>query len=185
MNIPAVWDEAWDGYVITFTGAAIRPLEPDAAQIRIGDIAHGLANSCRFTGQTRSFYSVAQHSVLASWIVAPELALTALLHDASEAYLSDIARPVKSQDGFRQVYKVAEAQLMQAIASVFGFAWPPPPEIHEADDILLRTEQRDLMPALLRLPGDGYLPFPIEPSLPDEAETSFLNRYHELTGETE
>lgn len=173
--------EQLPGAIVTFSGRILYPLNPDPADLAIEDIAHALANSCRFTGHVRSFYSVAQHSIHVSEIVAPELALTGLLHDASEAYLSDISRPVKRQPGFGEVYKAAEQRLMDAVALAFGIEWPPPEAIHRADDILLRTEQRDLMPDLLRVPGDDYLDARIQPWGPAKAERRFLHRYHELT----
>jgi 5'-deoxynucleotidase YfbR-like HD superfamily hydrolase len=62
-------------------------------QIHIEDITHALSQRCRYAGHTPGFYSVAQHLVLCSdqaLKLCPDLALTALMHDASEAYLSDL-----------------------------------------------------------------------------------------------
>jgi hypothetical protein len=169
------------GEIVTFSGRIMRPLAPSPDDLCIEDIAHALANSCRFTGHVRRFYSVAQHAVLVSEILPPALRLCGLMHDASEAYLSDISRPVKRQPVFGEVYKAAEERLMLVIAERFGFEWPPDELIHWADDVLLRSEQRDLMPNLLRVAGDDYLDFPIVPLLPPLAERAFLNRYYELT----
>lgn len=179
--------EKVDGFIVTYTGDTIYPLNPDPAHIHIEDIAHALANSCRFTGHVREFYSVGQHSVLASLVVSPEAALTALLHDASEAYLADIARPVKQQPGFGEVYREAEEKLMFAIADRFGITWPMPDEVRVADSVLLVTEARDLMPGGTYQWSAAYqaiepLPAPITSWLPREAETRFLTRYYELRG---
>lgn len=171
------------GAIVTYSGRVMRPLEPEGADFCIEDVAHSLANQCRFTGHTARFYSTAQHSVLVSEIVPTSDRFVALMHDASEAYLSDISRPVKRQVAF-QAYKEIEERLMYALADHFGFAWPAPATVHWADDVLLRTEQRDLMPNLLRVPGDDYLDFKIAPMLPEQAESYFLARFHELTGET-
>lgn len=171
------------GHIITFTGRMMNPLDPKPSDIDILDIAHALSNCCRFCGHVRSFYSVAQHSVLVSRIVAPEHALIALMHDASEAYLSDIARPIKQQPEFGDVYKAAEERLMLAIGERFGFDWPMPPEVHVADEILLRSEQRDLMPPspdLLSYEG-ALLGETIRSWGPTWAEFEFLGAYRKLT----
>lgn len=179
-------DGTVSGYIATYSGAYIEPLNPDPSRINIEDIAHALSNNCRFTGHVRDFYSVGQHSVLASLVVSPENAMTALLHDASEAYLSDIARPVKQQPGFGEVYKEAENLLMEAIAERFGITWPVPEEVHYADNLLLVTEARDLMHGTADWSPEYRaiepLPTPITSWLPREAETRFLTRYYELRG---
>src|SRR4051812_6540197 len=79
----------------TISGKAFFPLDPRPADVDIQDIAHALAFQCRFGGHVKEFYSVAEHSVRVSLICAHEDAKWGLLHDATEAYLSDIVRPVK------------------------------------------------------------------------------------------
>lgn len=169
-----------DGRIVTYSGVAIDPLNPDPDLLWIEDIAHALSNVCRFTGHVRSFYSVAQHCVLCSQIVPEQCALEALLHDASEAYLSDMARPLKRQPEFGDLYKAAEQRLERAVALRFMLTYPWPQAVKRADDVLLRTEQRDLMPDRLRWRGTNYLAETIEPWQPGEAEDRFLVRYREL-----
>lgn len=81
--------------ILTQSATQVDILKPQAKQIRIDDICHGLAFVCRFNGQTRHHYSVAQHSLIVADIVPQEHKLAGLLHDATEAYLADIARPIK------------------------------------------------------------------------------------------
>lgn len=133
--------------VCTYTGRAIRPLDPRPADIDIEDIAHSLANQCRFTGHTRQFYSVAQHSVHVSQL-CPNYPLEGLLHDASEAYLSDIARPIKKAEGdFGEIYEDIETNLMIAIWERFEVTLSADAlaEVKTADNILIGAEARDLM----------------------------------------
>src|ERR1700722_9509595 len=98
-------------YITTYTGKIFRPLHPDAVDICIEDIAHALSMQCRFTGHSREFYSVGDHCLWVSDVAAelgrPEDALWGLLHDASEAYLHDIASPIKRADEF-VLYRAAE-----------------------------------------------------------------------------
>jgi hypothetical protein len=168
--------------IVTYTGRVIDPLRPDPDQIVIEDIAHALSNMARFTGHTRVFYSVADHSIRCTAIVSQENSLTALMHDASEAYLTDIASPVKRDPDFGPFYRSAEARLERVIAARFGLKYPYPKEVHDADDILFRTEQRDLMPDALR--GQGrMLPAEIIPLTPKQAKRAFLRTF-ELCQET-
>ena len=85
--------------ITTYTGLHFDPVEPDENLIKIKDIAHALSMICRANGHTKIFYSVAQHSIACAKEasqqgLSKELVLGCLLHDASEAYLSDVTRPI-------------------------------------------------------------------------------------------
>lgn len=84
-------------WVQTYTGKRVSPFTLDPATIDIIDIAHSLAMQCRFNGHIKQLYSVAQHSINASYLVHPSHALEALLHDAAEYLIGDLARPIKQQ----------------------------------------------------------------------------------------
>jgi hypothetical protein len=169
-----------ENWIQTFTGKQFWPTNPRAVDLDILDIAHALAMKCRYTGHTIRFYSVAQHCVIMSQNVPPEHALWALLHDATEAYLPDVARPVKAElAGFREI----EDRLMETIAGYFGLPMPVPDIIHTMDRVMLETERRDLMtepPAPWSI-KEGPLKAQILPLMPSDAEAQFLRRYIELT----
>jgi hypothetical protein len=117
--------------------------------------------------------------------VPEELALIGLLHDASEAYLSDIARPVKYTEPILSVYKAAEEKLEACIAEKFHLEYPYPPEVKEADIRVGMAESRDLMPDGFPYQSWGGGVFDalerrIEPWGPDKAERKFLERYEAL-----
>lgn len=154
---------------------------PEEHAFIIEEIAHALSHICRYTGHVGTFYSVCQHSYLASFLVPRELALDALLHDASEAYLGDVSTPLKS---LLPDYRKIEARVEIAIAKYFGLRYPMPPEVKRADIQLLMTEKRDLMPKNERdntlWPDVKPLEFEIVPLSPEEARARFLGRYKEL-----
>ena len=131
-------------WIQTYTGKAMFPLDPRVDEISLIDIGHALGNMCRFTGHSKQFYSVAEHSCRVADLVPPEHRLCALLHDASEAYLSDIARPVKTQPQFAG-YRVVEDKLQSTIYAKFGLGPEMPEEVRRADEIMLAIEARDLM----------------------------------------
>jgi hypothetical protein len=173
----------------TYTGRRFSPFIPEPADIAIEDIAHALSLQCRFGGHIRVHFSVAQHSELASWLVPAADALWALLHDASEAYLVDIPRPLKQSPWFTP-YREAEAALQRAIFKRFGLRGELPAAVTVVDDRLLATEARDLLirdhdagPAWWQ--ADQCFPFLIEPWEPRRAETQFLRRFRMLTGGVE
>lgn len=178
----------YNGFIATFSGGIIEPLNPDPEDILIEDIAHSLAHQCRFTGHTSHFYSVAQHSILVSELVPDELRLWGLLHDATEAYLADMARPIKHQPGFGETYRTAEDVLMRAIAVRFGLSeeFPMPKSVAEADNIVLGNEIRLLMPDHPIYNGWERTPWirtgALDYMAPDDAEQRLLNLYHELGG---
>lgn len=167
----------------TYTGGRFWPLDPKPEHVQLPDIAHALSNICRFGGHTRSFYSVAQHSVLVSQQVAPEHRLTALLHDATEAYVGDIVRPLKVQ---MPDYGDIEYCVWLAVCQKFNLSPEIHPSVKEADNVLLMTERRDLTNPSGHAWGWGLedikpLPHKIVPVGPDTAETMFLEQYEILT----
>jgi uncharacterized protein len=170
-------NEPW---IQTFSGRRFSPIKPNPDAIVIQDIAQALSNICRFTGHC-SFYSVAQHSVLVSYICNQENALYGLLHDASEAYCQDIASPIKKTTEFSQ-YRKIEERLRLAVCKRFNLPETEPADVKKADLLLLATEARDLMSPLHSDWVLKYrpLPFKIEPLLPADAKKLFMDRFNEL-----
>lgn len=117
-------------FIVTHTGRYVWPLDPWPEDIVLEDIAHSLAIVNRWGGHTDVPYSVAQHSVLVASYVDKENALWGLLHEASEAYLSDIVSPAKKD---MPEYKVHEERLMKAAAEKFALPWPIPENVHDID----------------------------------------------------
>lgn len=166
----------------TFTGKAFYPLDPRVEDVAPADIAHALSLICRYGGHTRTFYSVAEHCVLMSHHVSPENALWALLHDATEAYVGDMVRPLKhSMPAYREV----EDRLMRVICDRFGLPYDCPAEVKAADTRILVDERAALMAdppmpwtAIEQVPGlNAYVyGWP-----PDVAERDYLARLVELT----
>lgn len=126
-----------DRYLSTFTGKKFFPFDPQPDQICIEDIAHGLSLLCRFSGQCPRFFSVAEHSIYVADSLPDNLKLEGLLHDASEAYLADIPRPLKV--GLPE-YKAIESIVEKVIAQTFGLVFPTPAQIMDEDRDLLRNE---------------------------------------------
>jgi len=137
--------------ILTHTGRYVSIAGPHPDDIDIEDIAHALANICRFSGHTKQFYSVAEHSVLVALMAPREHGLAALMHDASEAYIGDVVQPLKSSDAMRD-YIVAECRMERAIEQRFGFSLFDPEKsaarraaIKRCDLIMLGIEQRHVM----------------------------------------
>jgi 5'-nucleotidase len=189
-------------WIQTFTGLVMYPLDPRPEELCIEDIAHHLSNLCRFTGAVREFYSVADHSVRVSYACDPRDALWGLLHDAPEAYLADMSRPVKRYSPFGATYQKIEERLMVVIAEKFnlppvegqtlqGAHWKlarhiPPTSVKRADTVLLMTEKRDLMHGCNKAWEDTGEPLKtvIRPLSPGDARLSFMRRFRELTAKT-
>ncbi|WP_397452498.1 phosphohydrolase [Pseudomonas sp. NA-150] len=117
---------------------------PNAELIDPRDIAHALAHLCRFYGHTSEFYSVAQHSCIVADLVPEEHKLAALLHDATEAYVGDMARPLKA---CLPEYRSVEYRVWKAVCKRFQLDLELPACVEKADLIALATERRDLMPS--------------------------------------
>lgn len=167
----------------TYSGDYVFPLFPYRWKPRIDDIAHALSLLNRFTGHTRVAYSVAEHSCRVAELVhetRPDLVLEALLHDASEAYLGDVASPLKQHPSFGEAYREAERALQGRIYRTFGCDGHEDPEVKRADLILLATEKRDLLgpgPDWALLRDVEPLPSTIRPWSAGKAELEFLRHY--------
>jgi 5'-deoxynucleotidase YfbR-like HD superfamily hydrolase len=170
-------------YVSTFSGNRFYPLEPRIDHVAIEDIAHGLAYQCRFNGQTHEFYSVAQHSLMVASLVPTDLRLAALLHDAAEAYLGDMVKPLKV---LLPAFAAIEEQVSAIIAAAFGVDFSDYGPIKRADLIALATEKRDLMPHSAErwayLDDVRPLPEPIVTMSPGLAKQEFLREFKRLGG---
>lgn len=233
-------------WIQVHSGGKFWPLDPRGEEVRIDDMAHALSLICRFTGHTKDFYSVAQHSVLVAWTVkrwlkeatcsgcktvgflldgkyvratryrdvddyyellcddcfedarAPAhsitsvlderginlIALAGLLHDGSEAYICDIARPVKMLPEMK-AYRDAERKVQACIYHAFGMLPFEPNLVKRADNVLLATEARDLLATLhadwtIRPPEWETLVERIDPWTADQAESIFLTTFEEL-----
>lgn len=169
-------------WIATFTGLAVYPMDLRPSEICIQDIAHSLSMQCRFNGHCLGYYSVAEHSVLvarALMVNHRASALTGLLHDATEAYLTDVPRPVKP---FLVGYKEAERRAWLAIAERFGLPQELPAEVHEADNRILFDEKAQNMG-----PCEQEWSWSLEPLgvtlqfwTPEEAEAAFMETYYDL-----
>lgn len=165
----------------TYTGRPFYPLEPSPDDVEIESIAHSLSMLCRYNGHCLRFYSVAEHCVLLSHSVDPENARWALLHDAVEAYVGDMVRPVKTDmPEFMQI----EDNLEIMIAGKFNLGWPMPAQVKEHDTRIVVDEREQNM-APSSLPWsllDGYrsLGVTLQCWSPDRAEAEYLSRYRQL-----
>jgi len=171
----------------TVSGRKMFFLDPKSEDVCIGDIAHALSLQCRFGGHVPKFYCVSQHccyvvDILDSICCDKETQFIGLMHDAAEAYLVDVPRPVKLR---LPEYSRMESVLLRVIFRHFGIdvkddQWKA---VKYADEVCLRTEARDLMGD----PEDWHwdprvkaMTQKIEPISPEEAEAKFLEKFHEL-----
>lgn len=156
-------------------------LDPHGSDFDIDDVAHGLAHVCRYAGQCRHFYSVAEHSILVSDVVET-FKLEALLHDAAEAFIGDVTRPLKQ---LLPEFKRIEANVEDAIIDRFGLDPAFRSIVKPADLSVLAAEQAQVM-----APGtDGWATeagiaparITVRYLSPDAAKETFLARYRALS----
>lgn len=152
-------------------------LDPWNSDFNIQDIAQGLSNICRYAGQCKKFYSVAEHSLHVS-SVAPAFKREALLHDAAEAFLGDVTRPLKQ---LLPQYKKIEKDVEAAIFARFALNINVIKQLKPVDLSVLAAEQEQMMP----LGTDywtqetGIKPAAIKVRFlqPDEARVAFLEQF--------
>lgn len=187
---PDVCDYAVDErgpWMTTFTAKRFYPMNPDPAKITIEDIAHALSNTCRWNGHTTVYYSVAQHCIAASVVAATPYRMAMLLHDAAEAYMGDLVRPLKRGTDMGRQFAVIEDRVQEAVLVAFNVEAPPRKKqkywdnrclIAEADDLI----NQDWIEALRdRLKVERFPHEMIIPLTPTQAEQAFLCRFVELS----
>ncbi|TIQ40971.1 MAG: hypothetical protein E5X49_21130 [Mesorhizobium sp.] len=155
-------------------------LDPHGSDFTIEDVAHGLAHICRYAGQCRHFYSVAEHSLLVS-DVATGYPYEALLHDAAEAFIGDVTRPLKQ---LLPDYKAIEANVEDAIAKRFGLNSGYREAVKAADLSVLAAEQAQVMAPgtdnWAKKAGVIAADVAVRYLSPPEARREFLKRFEAL-----
>ncbi|AZV77703.1 hypothetical protein EBB79_07235 [Parasedimentitalea marina] len=155
--------------------------DPESSNFTIDDVAHGLSQICRFTGQCKRFYSVAEHSVHASHNVPAGFEMEALMHDAPEAFVGDISKPLKT---LLPDYKIIEDRAEAVVLARFGITPPLSPQVKLTDLKMLRAEQvkatgnQDVWPIVAELNATDIT---LEFWQPEEAKRRFLERFYELS----
>lgn len=188
------------GWMQTFSGRKFYPLDPQRDDVELADVAHGLAMTCRYGGQCKRFYSVAEHCVVVSEYVervarergwsdeaVRAVAREALFHDSAEAYIGDMIRPLKHQPEMSE-FRKAEASIEVAIFAKFAIASTDSTHelVKEIDNRVLIDEISQLMPD-----AGMYLETPLIKTItalgaqlacldPATAEATFMLRYKEL-----
>ncbi len=169
-------------WIRTYSGKKFQIFDPKQKDILIEDIAHSLSLICRFTGHTEELYSVGQHSLLVMELCPDELKLEGLTHDFPEAYVTDLATPIKKQ---LPSYKVMEDNLHVAIAKKFHLQFPMPNIIKEIDTEVFHMEWAFLMErnkkvksGKFRMERDDFRILP-----PKEVERRIIENFNKLHAE--
>jgi hypothetical protein len=161
----------------TYSGGCFFPIDPRPEDVHIEDIAHSLSHQCRYAGHCRDFYSIAEHCCHIYDAIEDEHKFAALMHDASEAYLVDVPRPVKP---YLTNYKEIEARIEEVIFTKYGLPFPFHPRVKEFDNNIIVDEKEALMAPcdqewyLIGLAKVGAV---IECWSPGRAEAEFLDRF--------
>jgi hypothetical protein len=171
-------------WIQTHSGKAFHYDAPTPEMVDIHDIAHALSNLCRFGGHPSRFYSVAEHSHMVSWIVPKKYAMQGLLHDATEAFVVDVPRPLKA---ILLDYQDVEDRVWLTIAHKFGLPVNLHPSVKLADNQALLAERNELLKQPPPHPwtwAAGIEPakWPVIGLKPEDAKKLFLDRFKELGG---
>ena len=172
--------------ITTHSGQQVDIEAPKADTIRIEDIAHALSFLCRGSGQATFFFSVARHCVYCAREAkaqgfSREVVLACLLHDASEAYMTDVPKPIK--DNLIPQYREYEDALLSVIYEKFVGRALTEGELSKVsliDHLLLQYDLKYLLNMDVELPeihiplNSEYIPF-------EEARNEYLALFRELT----
>jgi hypothetical protein len=187
-----------------YSGRYLDLSNPSSAVIGLDDIAHGLAYTCRYSGQCADYYSVAQHAVMCSRKLEKDGAtvleqLAALHHDDSEAFLGDVVRPLKTL--IQPQYGELTDKMDQAVTDAFGNLWPADaltlPVVKAADNWALMVEAHRLLPSKGKMWGGQAHNWEVDMEVegandlglwrgyqsPRTAARSFIRRHNALTRE--
>lgn len=174
-------DDQWIGLL---SGAQFNYNRPEESDVTLDDLASALSNICRFSGHLPCFYSVAQHLVNTLKIVDPEFAFDALMHDTAEAFTNDLPTPLKWA---LPIFKELEIKIEGAMAEKFGFNYPYPPQVKQADTEMLILEKlyvkKDdrVWPQYEGIVVDHLIDkVDLKAWQPQRAKREFLERYEEL-----
>lgn len=174
------------GWIQTRSGHRFDYQFPDPDSIVIEDIAHALSMKCRFNGHCSRFYSVAEHSIRVSLMLAteqqtPEVQFFGLMHDTAEAYLPDVPRPLKHLPEFG-FFRDLEKSIEIAIAAKFGLPIFEHPIVKWADGQILYDEMATLMaPVHVDAFHQGGKQLVGGTMTQKQAKTEFLLGFKELT----
>lgn len=165
------------GAMTLASGRKVNPSSLLVDDIDLWDIATSLSRQCRYNGHVWGFLSVARHSIWVSECLGdhghgPVVRLAGLLHDAAEAYLGDMIRPLK-HGPLGEGYLVIEAEVERKIADKFCLPYPFPDAIHYADNEVLLCKE---------LPEGGARW--TWRSTPDEDRRDFVRLFLDITRET-
>lgn len=173
-------------YITTVTGKHFDPVEVEAEKIDLQDIFHALSLLCRANGHVRYFFSVAQHSINCSVEAqargySRQVQLACLLHDAAEAYLSDVTRPLKAS---MKEYQKTEEYLLRCIWEKYldsELTEEESEQVFEIDDDMLSYEFQKLMPEMI---SDRYEKIVSTPDVscrkPEAVEREMFERFEEI-----
>lgn len=141
-------DEKRGPWIHAYSGRPIHPLDLKVEDIYIKDIARALSMQCRYMGHANRFYSVAEHCCFVSDLCLAwgdkRVALAGLMHDAAEAYIGDIVRPIKRIPAIYKIIKPIEDDIARRIAERFDLIWPEHRMVEFWDNFVIGTEKAEL-----------------------------------------
>ena len=167
-------------WILTQSGRTFHPFDPKIEDVDIFDIAHSLSMQCRYGGHSNKFYSVAEHSLYVSELVTRENALWGLLHDATEAYVTDIPSPLKK--GI-PLWSTVENNIMRVICEKFNLSSIEPSEVKHIDTLICNDEMKEIMDGV-NIIGDfrsrEFLNVKINCYDSNMARSLYINRFFDL-----